>query len=122
MKQLTLIIWVAAMTCLASAQQRGIINDAESPYVVLRSIDIGDCRWTSGFWADKFKLCEEVMVPHMGTLLKGDIGHAYNETCANICNAMFSHRMLGNHGKYEYADIMELVLDNSALSGISVDG
>jgi DUF1680 family protein len=66
------------MIHLCYAQQRGIIDDSGSPHVKLRSINIGDCRWTSGFWADKFKLCEEVMVPHMGTLLKGDIGHAYN--------------------------------------------
>ena len=66
------------MAGLAHAQGQGIINDAQSPHVKLKSIDIGDCRWTSGFWADKFKLCEEVMVPHMASLLKGDIGHAYN--------------------------------------------
>ena len=47
---------------------------------------------------------------------------AYNETCANVCNSMFSYRMLGLHGKSKYADIMELVLFNSALSGISVEG
>lgn len=47
---------------------------------------------------------------------------AYNETCANICNAMFSYRMLGIHGQSRYADIMELVLYNSALSGISLEG
>ncbi len=63
---------------LSYAQKQGIINNAESPHVKLKSINLGDCRWTSGFWADKFKLCEEVMVPHMGTLLKGDTGHAYN--------------------------------------------
>ncbi len=39
---------------------------------------MGDCRWTTGFWAEKFRLCEEVMVPHMGDILKGDTGHAYN--------------------------------------------
>lgn len=47
---------------------------------------------------------------------------AYNETCANICNAMFSYRMLGLKAEAKYADIMELVLYNSALSGISADG
>ena len=66
------------MAGLAHAQKQGIINNTESPHVKLKSIDIGDCRWTSGFWADKFKLCEEVMVPHMARLLKGDTGHAYN--------------------------------------------
>ncbi|MEX0321020.1 MAG: glycoside hydrolase family 127 protein [Puniceicoccaceae bacterium] len=54
------------------------LNTSESPNVALRSIKHGDCRWTEGFWADKTKLCEEVMVPYMGSLLKGDIGHGLN--------------------------------------------
>lgn len=57
---------------------RGIINNRHSPFVALKSIDIGDCRWTEGFWADKWEAAEKVMIPHMGTLLKGDIGHGYN--------------------------------------------
>lgn len=59
-------------------QARGITNNSESPYVKLKSIGIADCQWEDGFWAKKYKLCQDVMVPHMGTLLKGDIGHAYN--------------------------------------------
>ena len=62
----------------ALAQQNGILNTADSEYVKLKNINIGDCRWTEGFWADKFKLCEEVMVPHMGEILKGDVGFAYD--------------------------------------------
>ncbi len=63
----------------ANFQQNNAINaNFESPYVKLRSINIGDCKWTEGFWADKFKLAEHVIVPHMGDILKGDIGHAYN--------------------------------------------
>lgn len=78
MKTATSFLCVMAAACLAQAQDRGIVNNARSPHGTLRSIDIGDCQWTEGFWADKYKLCEDVMVPHMGTLLKGDIGHAYN--------------------------------------------
>lgn len=55
-----------------------IVANSESPFVKFRSINIGDCKWTEGFWAEKFKLCENVMVPHMGKLLKGDVGHAFN--------------------------------------------
>jgi len=66
------------MATSVHARHPGIVDNSKSPHVKLRSIGLGDCRWTSGFWADKFKLCEEVMVPHMGTLLKGDVGHAYN--------------------------------------------
>lgn len=57
---------------------RGVINNTNSPNVKLKSIDIGDCRWTEGFWGDKWRQAEQVMIPHMGTILKGDIGHAYN--------------------------------------------
>jgi len=75
---MTCILFGMAAAGLSQVQGQGIVDNSKSPHAELTSIDIGDCRWTSGFWADKFKLCEEVMVPHMGTLLKGDIGHAYN--------------------------------------------
>ncbi len=54
------------------------IDTSKSPHVTLRSISMGDCHWTEGFWAEKTKLCEEQMVPYMGELLKGDIGHGLN--------------------------------------------
>ncbi|MBB6461949.1 glycoside hydrolase family 127 protein [Flammeovirga kamogawensis] len=57
---------------------QGVTDNANSPQVVFKSTGIGECQWTNGFWADKHKVCEEVMVPHMGTILKGDIGHALN--------------------------------------------
>jgi DUF1680 family protein len=47
---------------------------------------------------------------------------AYNETCANISNAMFNWRMLGITGDEKFADEMELVFYNSMLSSISLDG
>jgi len=78
MKHACIILCSLFVIHLAYAQEQGIINTAKSPHVKLKSINIGDCQWTSGFWADKFKLCKEVMMPHMGSLLKGDIGHAYN--------------------------------------------
>jgi uncharacterized protein len=77
-KQIVTLLCCLFLRQLAFAQEQGIVNNAKSPHVTLKSINIGDCQWTSGFWADKFKVCEEVMVPHMGSLLKGEIGHAYN--------------------------------------------
>jgi hypothetical protein len=47
---------------------------------------------------------------------------AYNETCANIANAMWNRRMLALTGEAKYADVMELVLYNSMLSAWSLDG
>lgn len=47
---------------------------------------------------------------------------AYNETCANIAFGMWNWRLLGVTGEEKYADVMETVFYNSALSGISIDG
>ena len=47
---------------------------------------------------------------------------AYNETCANIGNAMWNWRMLGLTGDVKYADVMERVLYNSVLSAIGLSG
>lgn len=76
MKKQILFLSSALMLSAAPGAQHGIVNNSDSPNVTLKSIDIGDCQWTEGFWADKFKLCEEVMVPHMGKLLTGDVGFA----------------------------------------------
>lgn len=47
---------------------------------------------------------------------------AHNETCANIGNILFNWRMLQATGEAKYADIAEVALYNSVLSGISLDG
>ncbi len=47
---------------------------------------------------------------------------AHNETCANIGNMLFNWRMLHTTGEAKYADIVEMALYNSVLSGVSLDG
>jgi DUF1680 family protein len=47
---------------------------------------------------------------------------AYNETCANIANAMWNWRMLLLTGEAKYADVMERVFYNSMLSAIGLEG
>jgi DUF1680 family protein len=47
---------------------------------------------------------------------------AHNETCANIGNVLWNWRMLQLSGDAKYADVMELALYNSVLSGISLNG
>ena len=46
----------------------------------------------------------------------------YNETCANIAGAMFSHRLLLLRGEARYADMMERVFYNCMLSAMELDG
>ena len=47
---------------------------------------------------------------------------AHNETCANIGNVLWNWRMFLLTGESKYADIVELELYNSVLSGVSIDG
>ncbi len=76
---------------------------------------VGQTHYGASTSRDKIEegFIDEYMMPNMT---------AYNETCANICNALFNYRMLGLNGKSQHADIIELVLFNSGLSGISLDG
>jgi DUF1680 family protein len=47
---------------------------------------------------------------------------AYNETCAAIANAMWNHRLFLLHGDAKYIDVLERIIYNGFLSGISIDG
>lgn len=47
---------------------------------------------------------------------------AYNETCAAIANAMWNHRLFLLHGDAKYIDVLERVLYNGFLSGVSLGG
>ncbi|MGJ8680546.1 glycoside hydrolase family 127 protein [Paraglaciecola sp.] len=73
----------AVVACVLSLQvnasiETGVADNKHSPHVKFKSIGIGQAKWTEGFWADKFNMLENTMVPYMGELLKGDIGHGYN--------------------------------------------
>ena len=47
---------------------------------------------------------------------------AYTETCAAIGNGLWNHRMFLNTGDARYLDVLERILYNGALSGVSSDG
>jgi DUF1680 family protein len=47
---------------------------------------------------------------------------AYNETCAAIANALWNQRMFLLHGDARYVDVLERVIYNGFLSGISLGG
>jgi DUF1680 family protein len=47
---------------------------------------------------------------------------AYLETCAAIANAMFNHRMFLLHGDAKYIDVLERIIYNGFLSGVSFSG
>lgn len=78
MKKIAIVFCSLFLGAASNAQSKGVLNNAASPNVKLKSINIGDCKWTKGFWADKFKVCENMMLPYMGEVLCGDVGHGLN--------------------------------------------
>ena len=66
-----------AMISSGQAQQRGIIDTSASPYAHLQSVDLDDVEWTEGFWAERFKVCKDVTLPHLYELAADpEYGHA----------------------------------------------
>jgi DUF1680 family protein len=47
---------------------------------------------------------------------------AYNETCAAIGNALWNHRLFLLHGDSKYLDVLERILYNGLISGVSLNG
>lgn len=47
---------------------------------------------------------------------------AHNESCANIGNILWNWRMFQITGEAKYMDLMELIIYNSLLAGVSLDG
>ncbi len=78
MKKVLFVALSIFLVQFSYSQENGIINNSKSPYVKLKSIDMGDCIWTEGFWAERFEVAEKTMVPYMGELLCGETGHALN--------------------------------------------
>lgn len=66
------------LTLSAKAQDKALVNTSNSPYAKLHSINMTDVSWTKGFWADRFKVATETMVPNMWAIYNDPkISHAF---------------------------------------------
>lgn len=74
-------IFIAALAIVSMgswAQQGGLVNTSYSPYAKLHPVGMEDVTWTNGFWADRFSVCENSMVPHMlGMYMNDSISHGF---------------------------------------------
>ncbi|MCD2425888.1 glycoside hydrolase family 127 protein [Niabella pedocola] len=43
--------------------QQGLVNTGKSPYAALSTVDLGAVHFTHGFWAERFAVCRDEMVP-----------------------------------------------------------
>jgi len=74
----SLVIVVLIFHSVLNAQEKALVNTSNSAYSKLQSINMGDVTWTKGFWADRFKVATETMVPNMWAIYNDpNISHAF---------------------------------------------
>ncbi|WP_256012292.1 aceric acid hydrolase [Desertivirga xinjiangensis] len=74
----TLALLTGMMAFKSHAQDKSLVNTSKSPYAKLQSLNMTDVSWTKGFWADRFKVAKETMVPNMWRIYNdAEISHAF---------------------------------------------
>lgn len=75
---LGLLILLSLVGLYADAQDKALVNNSNSPFAKLKSLNMQDVTWTKGFWADRFKVATETMVPNMWAIYNDPkISHAF---------------------------------------------
>ncbi|OAM89676.1 glycoside hydrolase family 127 protein [Termitidicoccus mucosus] len=60
------------------AGKNALIDTTSSPFAKMYMVDLDDVKWTSGFWAERFDVCRDTMVPHLWKIFQDDKGsHAW---------------------------------------------
>ena len=116
MKFSTVLVFVVLIWQASFAQEHGLINNATSPHMKLKSIDFDDCHWTEGFWADKVDLCNKVMLPNLGRLMEDpEIIHAYDNflVAAGMKEGEFRGWSFHDGDFYKYVEAMAYIYEQT---------
>lgn len=65
-------IIIAVLFCNSLAAQNGLVNTMGSPHAKLTSVGMSDVQWTKGFWAERFAVCRDAMVPQLWKIYTSD--------------------------------------------------
>src|SRR5437762_3480986 len=70
------VAWLAAGGARAAPPNpartdRGPTDTAASLYAAVRSVGLGEVRWTGGFWKARLDTCRTATVPHLWQIMKG---------------------------------------------------
>jgi len=60
-----LIVSCIVLLVLQSSAQNGLVNTNASPHAKLSNVGLSDVQWTKGFWAERFAVCRDAMVPQL---------------------------------------------------------
>ncbi len=67
-----IIIITSILLSQKMVAQTGLVNTQASPHATLTSVGMGDVRWTKGFWAERFAVCRDAMVPQLWKIYTSD--------------------------------------------------
>ncbi|MEO6237015.1 MAG: beta-L-arabinofuranosidase domain-containing protein [Vicinamibacterales bacterium] len=118
-------------------QTRAVGHAVRAVYLYMGAADVAALTGESRYVAALDRLWEDMASKRM--YLTGGIGargttesfgedyelpnrRAYTETCASVGSLLWGHRMFLLHGEAKYLDVLEQVLYNGYLSGVSLSG
>ena len=64
---ISVIVFAVTLFCLTPS----IFASEKIPFAKVEPLALGEARWKSGFWADRFELCRTQMIPSMERLMEG---------------------------------------------------
>lgn len=88
--------------------KKGVIDNSKSPYTKLRSIPMQDTKLTTGFWANRFNLTAEKMLPTLEKDMLGD-GVANLNRIKNAAGLIEGHKNgspWGDGDNYKWIEAM----------------
>jgi DUF1680 family protein len=118
-------------------QTRAVGHAVRAVYLYMGAADVAALSDAPGYQAALDRLWDDMTSKRM--YVTGGIGargttesfgedyelpneRAYTETCAAVGNVLWGHRMFLLHGDGKYLDVLEQVLYNGFLSGVSLSG
>lgn len=84
--------WLILILFINSSLTNGqhLVDDTDSPYAKLKSIDFTSVVWTEGFWADRFEMIKRDTLPHLYQLADESGAIQNLEIAASLKNGPYS--------------------------------
>ncbi|MFB9291841.1 aceric acid hydrolase [Persicitalea jodogahamensis] len=77
-RTIVLVLMLSSAFLGTKAQDRALVNTSQSGYAKLHGTDMDAVKWTQGFWADRFQVCRDNMVPTLWKVYTDpEISHSF---------------------------------------------
>jgi uncharacterized protein len=78
MRHFFIFLFFSCLGIHLHSQTTSLVNTSKSAHAKLRSVNMTDVSWTKGFWAERFQVCADSMIPNMWRIFNDPaIAHSY---------------------------------------------